>query len=256
MNTYFFLAVVVAGLGQNPPEKSGIVAGWDRFHGSMLLGELNCVSCHRDEGKSISVKQAPNLAEVGSRITPQFLRSFLSDPQQAKAGTPMPDLLHGLEAKEKNTKVDGLVHYLASLGGPIKQQGTSSRGRIERGKELFHSIGCVACHQPFSAPPKHKKDPDFLRDDDETPTKLESPSVPFGDLAKKTTVEALASFLADPLHVRPSGRMPNFTACTLVLKPLGVSAAMHMDPDILFWPVGRFSVQEDASMTVVEVRRG
>src|SRR4051794_15606514 len=29
---------------------------------------------------------------------------------------------------------------------------------------------------------------------------------------------------------------------------------MSMDPDILFWPVGRFLVQEDASMTAVEVR--
>src|SRR5690606_16852406 len=32
--------------------------------------------------------------------------------------------------------------------------------------------------------------------------------IPLGELASKTTVEQLAKFLDDPLHVRPSGRMP------------------------------------------------
>ena len=33
--------------------------------------------------------------------------------------------------------------------------------------------------------------------------------MPLGQLASKTTPQALALFLANPLHARPSGRMPS-----------------------------------------------
>ena len=64
-------------------------------------------------------------------------------------------------------------------------------GPAANGNRLFHSIGCVACHNPQST------DDTF------------STSVPLGDLGKKYTIPGLASFLQKPLAVRPSGRMPH-----------------------------------------------
>lgn len=193
--------------------QDGIVVGWDRHDGRLLLGELNCVSCHDAAGNDrILPRQAPILTEVGKRVTPQFLRKFLSDPHKSKAGTPMPDLLHGLDAEQRTDTVDKLVHYLASLGGPIDQLSSGgSEFQIERGKVLYHSVGCVACHEPFETAPERKSDlpPEILELLKEKNKPF--PSIAFSDLASKTTVEELMTFLRDPLHVRPSGRMPSLS---------------------------------------------
>lgn len=164
--------------------------------GELLLGELNCLSCHQDEGASklISTKTAPDLSEVGARITPNHLRKFLFETHSAKPGTTMPDVFHGADAQQRENEVEALVHFLASKGGGIKasKRGGSER-LLERGRELFHSVGCVACHAP-------EKDADQLK----------SANVPLGDLARKTTVDKLTEFLLDPVKIRKSGRMPNF----------------------------------------------
>lgn len=209
----FGVGVLVLAVVAGPicaAETTGVVAGWNREDGPVLLGELNCVACHASaDAHPLLVKQSPILANVGSRITPQYLRAFLSDPQKVKAGTPMPDLLHALNAKEREETVEELVHYLVSLGGPIDQRSSgASLSQIERGKEIYHTAGCVACHEAYAPPPKHKVDPAFVNEDDPDKPKETKPPVPHGDLAMKTTVEQLAAFLSDPLKTRPSGRMP------------------------------------------------
>lgn len=202
------LALAGPTCAAEPP--SGVVAGWDRDDGPVLLGELNCVACHAaPHSGQFLVKQSPILTAVGSRVTPQYLRAFLSDPQKVKAGTPMPDLLHAAGPKERAETIDALVHYLVSLGGPIDQRSSgASLVQIERGKEVYHTAGCVACHEPFAPPPKHKVDPAFVEESPQPRTKATKPSVPLGELARKTTVGPLAAFLSDPLKTRPSGRMP------------------------------------------------
>ncbi|MFN4257982.1 MAG: PA14 domain-containing protein [Gemmataceae bacterium] len=196
----------------------GVVTGWDSVNGQVLLGELSCAACHAAEAEAdrLLSRQAPILDDVGGRVTPQYLRAFLAHPHQVKAGTPMPDLLHALPEPERADVVEELVHYLASLGGPIDQRSSgASKTQIDKGKELYHSVGCVACHQPFEPPPQHKIDTaNLFIDEEEIAKKPASPSVPLGELSAKTTVAALARFLSDPLHTRPSGRMPS-----LNLKP-------------------------------------
>ena len=190
-------------------ETSSLVAGWDSHDGLTLLGELNCVGCHQAEdavAKGLLTKQPPILSEVGGRVTPQYLRRFLANPQHGKPGSTMPAVL---KEGDKDA-VEALTHYLASLGKPIDQFASgASLSQIEQGKALYHSIGCTACHQPFDKPPQHKLDPSTqaaleLQQEDSDP----KPYIPLGDLSRKTTVEALAKFLDNPLHVRPSGRMP------------------------------------------------
>ena len=62
-----------------------------------------------------------------------------------------------------------------------------------RGEMLFHSVGCLACHDPRKDPPSAP-----------LPT-----SVLIGTPSRKYTLPGLAQFLQDPLAVRPSGRMPH-----------------------------------------------
>src|SRR5437868_6769025 len=183
-----------------------IVPGYDRLRdeakskpdalGELLLGELNCTSCHAAEGqKRVLLKGAPDLSNAGARITPQYLRAWIGNPHVVKPGTTMPDLFHDYDAQAKKNAVEALTHFLVSLGGPIAPNNEEGNELIaEQGEKLFNSVGCFACH----APQKNGKDAE---------TKVLS--IPLNDLPPKTTVDALTAFLLDPLKVRPASRMPS-----------------------------------------------
>lgn len=172
--------------------------------GELLLAELNCIACHAADSAAaqrLHSRTSPVLDGIGSRVTPQFLRAWLTNPQAEKPGTPMPDLLHGLAAGAKQETVDALVHFLSAqtnaAAGPLSPVHQSL---IDQGRSLYHTLGCVACHAPQESVPNIS--PEALNE-------LKNRSVPLGSLAKKFTLEALATFLQDPLKTRPSGRMPS-----------------------------------------------
>jgi mono/diheme cytochrome c family protein len=182
-----------------------IVAGFERFYaeagadavkgGRLLLGELNCVSCHKADAAQeagLQRKQAPILDGVGNRVRRSYLRKFLSDPKAIKPGTTMPNLFATVPEAERGEKIEALVHFLASTGS-LKQERPDAKA-IARGKQLYHEVGCVACHGS--------------RDNNGTASKVLAISVPLGDLRGKYAIGSLARFLENPHEVRPSGRMP------------------------------------------------
>lgn len=210
-----FAAAQADGVVLGPPASQ--VKGFDP--GERLLGELNCVACHSGDAAvnaRLVSKQAPLLGDAGARMTPQFLRAFLNDPQREKPGTTMPDLLHGMDEKEKAAAGDALVHFLVSHGGDkIPVAAAADEFRIRQGRLLYHEIGCVACHGPqeplasIRARAASNGDPAQPQSDPGELARLRAASVPLDNLATKTTITALAKFLMDPLAVRPSGRMPS-----------------------------------------------
>jgi mono/diheme cytochrome c family protein len=193
------------GGAKNDPV-SPAIPGFERFHargedsvkgGQLLLGELNCVSCHSADSawdKVVVRRSAPLLDGVGNRVKTAYLRRFLADPHHAKPGTAMPDVLAALPAKEKAETVEALVHLLAATGN-IKHE-KPQRKLVGAGRELYHKIGCVACHG--------------TRDALGNPDKLFATSVPLGDLTAKYSIASLRTFLENPHATRPSGRMPGF----------------------------------------------
>lgn len=193
-----------------------VVPGFDRLkdsdpaRGPLLLGELNCISCHQSSNaQSIIPRPAPDISQVGSRVTPQWLMAYLSDPQAIKPGSAMPNVFHASEPESKKGAVEFLTHYLVSLGKPMTpaaEEGTQPQ--IDTGDRLFHTVGCVACHAPVTKTGK--------------PIDTKLPSVPLGDLASKTTVDQLAKFLLDPHKTRPSGRMPSLKLTTDEAKSIAV----------------------------------
>jgi mono/diheme cytochrome c family protein len=199
------LACVMASAAFGAPEAGHppIVPGYYRLKndakadpatlGEVLLGELNCAACHSAPNSNhILTKGAPDLSNAGARLTPQYIRAYLSSPHTVKPGATMPDIFHASEAQSKEGAVDYLTHYLVSLGGQMSPPTVDGNTLlVEQGRKLFHTIGCVACHAP------------------EGKANTQVPSVPLPNLAEKTTVEKLAEFLMNPLKVRPGSRMPN-----------------------------------------------
>ena len=187
-----------------------VVAGYERLRaagtvgdaalGEILLGELNCLSCHvpgaagGGVAERIDTKPAPDLRRIGQRATPEWIRELIDDPQASKPGTTMPQVLHGFAPAERARMADDLTHFLVAQsrpGDPPTFAPFRFRARVERGRELFHSVGCVACHATEGA------------------ITTTTPSVPLPDLAGKTHVSALADFLLDPEATRYSSRMPS-----------------------------------------------
>lgn len=165
------------------------------LQGRVLLEELNCVACHDSSALADSSRPAPRLAQVGSRVHPDYLREFIEAPHQKKPGTPMPDLLADLEPGEKEEVAEAITHYLVSLnhGADFAQQAPDAVA-AEQGRDLFHSVGCVACHSPRAA---------------EGEELLPETSVPLGPLHEKYSHASLSAFLQRPHSVRPGGRMPD-----------------------------------------------
>ncbi len=192
--------------GPSLPAETGaahpVVPGFERFYtdgkadaalgGQLLLGELNCTSCHKSTDTSpLARKPAPILDDVGARVRVGYLRKFLGDPQAVKPGTTMPNLFAG--DNDKASKIEALVHYLASTG-TIRLDRPDLKG-IGPGRDLFHKVGCVACHG--------------TRDGAGRADKVLPSSVPLGDLKAKYSVPSLAAFLENPQRARPGGRMPH-----------------------------------------------
>ena len=178
----------------------------------------------------IPTRTAPDLDRIAERATGRWLTDYLLSPHEEKPGSAMPDVLHALDPDDREDVLRTLIGYLAHRGTRTEEEAGSPsrpvagppggrrgatpevaasngaaepadvlgdfpvhrfRAAVERGRKLFHSVGCVACHAPDSA----EGEPAI-------------PSVPLPDLNAKTSVAALAEFLLDPPAARPAGRMP------------------------------------------------
>jgi mono/diheme cytochrome c family protein len=123
----------------------------------------------------------------------------------------MPHLLAGWAPEEREAAAEALAHFLASLEAPDPAESTPEANphEIEEGERLYHTVGCVACHAPFEpAGTLHQVSGEGFYPERIQVQPPRVPSVPIADQSLKTTLEPLADFLADPLRLRPAGRMP------------------------------------------------
>lgn len=202
-------AVTLFGIRDEGHAGHPIVVGFERFFttnnveladgGELLLSELRCVNCH-DPGQHagrIPVLAGPRLADLQGRLHFDHLTEWLMRPQTMKPGTLMP---HLLADSESDKDALALVSYLFSNGSSLRQE--KANGSPELGKELFHSVGCVACHAPDKT-----FHPASISEENQR-REVELPSVPLGDLRRKYTSTGMVEFLMDPLRWHPDGRMP------------------------------------------------
>ena len=180
---------VVPGLnGTHPLDERGV--------GEVLLGELRCEACHADEDSRAFHRQtAPDLAKVGRRVSPEYLRRFIAEPSRVHPGVKMPDVLSGQSKAGRGEVAEALTHFLVGLSAKSFTGGKPGGGDAKAGRSLFHEIGCVACHSPRDG---------------------EGREVTAGGLFSLAHVpakyghESLVEFLFNPHRARPSGRMPDF----------------------------------------------
>ncbi|MCH2181101.1 MAG: hypothetical protein MK108_03765 [Mariniblastus sp.] len=167
-----------------------------KLEGQVLVQDRNCSACHAvDANQPLAPsKQPPRLSWSSQWLNPHYMIRFLADPHAIKPGTSMPHLMADRPEPEREAAARALVHYLVSHTGSQFVGEKMEPAAVARGRELFHTVGCVACHAPRNESAVEIGLPD---------------SVPLGDLSSKYNVTGLVQFLEDPLVVRPSGRMPH-----------------------------------------------
>lgn len=179
------------------PRESTIGGGEvsDRLRGLALMDHYRCTGCHAGEtGSIVTSATGPNLVEVAGSIDSQFLVRYLNDPAQARPGTSMPHVLGGFDAQSRDRVIRAIVAFLRSRNRQRLEPIELDPQAATRGREVFHTVGCVACHSPR---------------DDAGRELLPEDSVPLGQLSAKYSISSLARFLEQPLVARPSGRMPD-----------------------------------------------
>lgn len=152
--------------------------------GFALLQLHSCASCHAlPDGIEATPVAAPDLTNVGSRLSPGWMRAWLADPHTLRPGTRMPGIAPGPDGRIDQQLVEDLVHHLQSRSGPFEtREHTLLSSEITRGAKLYEEIGCRACH---------------------TPNALVNQA-----WSKGYDLDGLAEMLHEPHRVHPSGRMP------------------------------------------------
>jgi len=129
---------------------------------------------------------APRLKWSAKWVNPQYLEDYIADPNHAKAGTKMPQMLGHLDRATREKTAKELAHFiLAQSTNQYKSQPIDPQA-VKRGYEKFNSVGCIACHAP--------------RDQNAVEIAMED-SKPLGDLSTKYNLSGLIDFLENPISV-------------------------------------------------------
>jgi cytochrome c1 len=128
-------------------------ASFASLEGETLLARNNCTACHAAGAATVErirPMAGPVLlghGGVGSRKTEAGIARALREPKPG-----MPDLLGRVPVDQRKQAFDDLVTYLASQGGPLAEERIELQAdEAVRGKTLYTTIGCAACHGADSA---------------------------------------------------------------------------------------------------------
>ena len=157
--------------------------------GRELFAEHRCAKCHTGGDAGIGMAElamdAPTFEGIGSRRNAAWMAKWIDNPDGARAIASMPALLYG-DTSAKDAA--DIAAFLGSLKGDAIKK---SSGAAEKGKSLFTTLHCEACHNP----PGEKVDESRLS---------------LTHVGQKFTDGALAAFLQKPEAHYQWIRMPNF----------------------------------------------
>lgn len=138
----------------------------DRFgerinKGQHLFKNVGCVNCHVEASMPDARKVGPDLTRVAAKLQPEFTERWVWFPQKFRPSTRMPHFFmqennvaeSATEFDPKpelrtQTEVASITHYLYAVSQPFEPIAAPEgiEGDVERGRKLFTSAGCLACH--------------------------------------------------------------------------------------------------------------
>jgi mono/diheme cytochrome c family protein len=179
----------------------------DATEAATLYGSLFCSSCHAVQnaaGNLVGGDFGPELTRVGTKVNPDWLHRWLTDPRQYQPGTRMPHyrldekqiaLLSTFLAAKKDDDLLANVHLAPA-----------TPDSIAHGKRLVTESGCAACHQINGVSPPQNFAPDLSRVGSRALAQIVFPPGMNHNLPEYITAK-----IDDPRHFGPGLKMPKFT---------------------------------------------
>ncbi len=145
----------------------------DRFRGERVGARINrgrhlftsvgCVNCHEMDNIPNARRVGPDLSHVAAKLKPAFVQQWAYFPQKFRPSTHMPHFFLQENNNEfdnsenkfdpdpvtrTQTEVAAITHYLFSVSQPWEpiKKPADITGNAERGRSLFKTVGCLACH--------------------------------------------------------------------------------------------------------------
>lgn len=165
-------------------EQAGPSASAAEFMGNPIVQQKGCLTCHSIAEKGGTV--GPALDRVANRRTQDWLRRWLTNPNDVKNGTKMPNF------QFSEQELQSLLAVLVNLkkefdaGAILAGSGTPA----EKGGRLFESYDCYACHRIGSR------------------GRFIGPNLTW--LGKRKSPDWEKNWLKDPGAMKPGTFMPNF----------------------------------------------
>ncbi|MFQ5482290.1 MAG: c-type cytochrome [Nitrospinaceae bacterium] len=125
--------------GYQLPQK---YTGGNPQEGEKLFATVGCLACHQIKGKGEEF--GPDLTRIGEKVSPDWLVSWISNPDLFNEESKMPDL--NLNVNEAGD----IAAYLLQFAEHKRIPGIESKMRdpkaIQLGETLVRRRGCFACH--------------------------------------------------------------------------------------------------------------
>src|SRR5438105_2895609 len=212
-----YLSVQKARAGAPYKIDARVVTAWSKNPDLIPQGELRfrqmfCSTCHSlaviraGETKLIGGDIGPELTKVGSKVNPDWLVTWLRDPQGYLPHTRMPRYGWSDEDLFKVTQYITTKLTDSDLLTGVPQLGQPTEDEIQLGHRLFLEKGCASCHAIEGLSPQKDFGPDLSALGGKNASELE-----FG-AAKipHNLVSYIQAKLQDPASVNPSARMPQY----------------------------------------------
>ncbi|MGB0717350.1 MAG: c-type cytochrome, partial [Phycisphaerae bacterium] len=133
--------------------------------GQQLFTQVGCINCHNVEQLEGARRVGPDLTHMASKLSAEFAQKWIYFPQKFRPSTRMPHFF-GQENNDEaafneydphpefrtETEVAAITQYLLAVSKtwePIEKPADVS-GDVDRGRELFTSLGCQGCHSNIS----------------------------------------------------------------------------------------------------------
>jgi mono/diheme cytochrome c family protein len=118
---------------------------------SLLAAQLDQLNIQARYLMQDQKKVGPNLKDVRLKLVKEWIPEWLKNPQAFRPGTKMPtfwrlngEMAHDARADEDRKAIAAYL-WQESSDGKMPQQ-EREKGNTANGKQLFETIGCMACH--------------------------------------------------------------------------------------------------------------
>ncbi|MDT5122756.1 MAG: hypothetical protein QOC96_2238 [Acidobacteriota bacterium] len=118
---------------------------------SLLAAQLDQLNIQSRYLMQDQKKVGPNLKDVRLKLVKEWIPEWLKNPQAFRPGTKMPtfwrlngEMAHDLRADDDRKAIAAYL-WQAGFDGQMPAQ-DRAKGNVVNGKQLFQTVGCMACH--------------------------------------------------------------------------------------------------------------